>query len=151
MSQLSFPHSNISRLRIGFTRNGTRVERNFRNDGNTTLVEVEPTASGCISGIETPDGTSDSHDPTIVVTIKDLSALVTAARDAEFSLKRFLELNERVTHAAYGAGTIRGFIQRNGELLWLVNFDRKPTIDTPDGAVAVPQLFPVASAQLQKA
>jgi len=94
MSQLSFPHSNISRLRIGFTRNGTRVERNFRNDGNTTLVEVEPTASGCISGIETPDGTSDSHDPTIVVTIKDLSALVTAARDAEFSLKRFLELND---------------------------------------------------------
>lgn len=85
MSQLSFPHSNISRLRIGFTRNGTRVQRHFRNDGNATLVEVEPTA---------PDGTSDSHDPTIVVTIKDLSALVTAARDAEFSLKRFLELND---------------------------------------------------------
>ena len=61
------------------------------------------------------------------------------------------QLNERVTHATYGAGTIRGFIHRNGELLWLVNFDRKPTIEPPDGAVAVPQLFPVASAQLQKA
>ena len=61
------------------------------------------------------------------------------------------ELNERVKHAEYGTGNIRGFVHSPDGILWLVRFDCNPTIDTPDGAVAVPQLFPVATRNLQKA
>ena len=68
------PHTNISRLRIGYSKNGQRVERTFVNNGAATLVEVEPNAPGCISGIETPDGTSDSTDPTIIQPIEHATA-----------------------------------------------------------------------------
>lgn len=61
------------------------------------------------------------------------------------------ELNQRVSHAQYGAGTIRGFLQRDGQTLWLVHFDAAPTIPTPHGAVPVSQLFPVATRDLQPA
>lgn len=66
------------------------------------------------------------------------------------SYARF-ELNQRVTHAQYGVGTIRGFVQRAGEILWLVHFDTAPSIPTPHGAVVVLQLFPVAPRNLQPA
>ena len=40
------------------------------------------------------------------------------------SIPQPFELNQRVTHAQYGAGTIRGFVWHgDGSRLWLVQFD----------------------------
>lgn len=52
------------------------------------------------------------------------------------------ELNQRVMHATYGAGTIRGVLHSGKSLRWLVQFDAVVT-------ATLPQLYATPTETLQ--